>query len=195
VANGSRGHGIGMTKSHDSDEWLMGQVARGKRELLAPLVRRYSSPLLTFIDRMVGNRHRAEELFQEVFLAVWVKRRQYRFPRTFRSWLFAIAANRCKADYRHSKPPAATFDETSRGVPVAAGKGPAETAVETETATLVATAVAQLPPQQRSVVVLRVWNGLSFAEIAESLGCAEGTVRSHMHHGLTGMRKYLEPRI
>jgi RNA polymerase sigma-70 factor (ECF subfamily) len=184
-----------MTKGHDSDEWLMGQVALGKRELLAPLVRRYSSPLLTFIDRMVGDRHRAEELFQEVFLAVWVKRKQYRFPRTFRSWLFAIAANRCRADYRRAKLPAAPLDETSHGAPVAAGKGPAETAVETETAVLVAAAVAQLPPQQRSVVVLRVWNGLSYAEIAASLGCAEGTVRAHMHHGLTGMRKFLEPRM
>jgi RNA polymerase sigma-70 factor (ECF subfamily) len=184
-----------MTKGHDSDEWLMGQVALGKREYLAPLVRRYSSPLLTFIDRMLGDRHRAEELFQEVFLAVWVKRKQYRFPRTFRSWLFAIAANRCRADYRSAKPRPATLDETSHLVPVAAGKGPAETAVETETATLVATAVAQLPPQQRSVVVLRVWNGLSYAEIAASLGCAEGSVRSHMHHGLTGMRKYMEPRM
>lgn len=184
-----------MTKTHESDEWLMGQVARGRRELLTTLVRRYSSPLLTFIDRMVGDRHRAEELFQEVFFTVWSKRRQYKFPRTFRSWLFAIAANRCRADFRKAKAAALTLDESSPGAPVAAGKGPVETAVETETAVLVAAAVERLPTQQRSVVVLRVWNGLSYAEIAASLGCSEGTVRSHMHHGLTAMRKYLEPRM
>jgi RNA polymerase sigma-70 factor (ECF subfamily) len=184
-----------MTKSHESDEWVMGQVALGKRELLATLVRRYSSPLLTFIDRMVGDRHRAEELFQEVFFTVWAKRKQYKFPRTFRSWLFAIAANRCRADFRKARADTVTLNEGSPGMPVAAGKGPVDTAVETETATLVSAAVEQLPQQQRSVVVLRVWNGLSYAEIADSLGLSEGTVRSHMHHGLTGMRKYLEPRM
>jgi RNA polymerase sigma-70 factor (ECF subfamily) len=55
--------------------------------------------------------------------------------------------------------------------------------------------VAQLPAQQRAVVVLRVWDGLSYAEIAEAVGRTEATVRSHMHHGLTALRKYLEPRL
>src|SRR5262245_49892609 len=67
----------GMNPKQERDEWLMGQVALGKRECLEPLVRRYASPLLTFIRRMVGDAHRSEELFQDVFLAVWNKRTQY----------------------------------------------------------------------------------------------------------------------
>jgi RNA polymerase sigma-70 factor (ECF subfamily) len=59
----------------------------------------------------------------------------------------------------------------------------------------VAAAVAQLPEQQRTVVVLRVWNGLSYGEIADILACSEGTARSHMHHGLGALRKYLERRM
>ena len=62
------------------DEWLMDQVARGQREQLAPLVRRYANRLLTFIRRLVGDEHQSEELFQEVFLAVWVNRHRYSFP-------------------------------------------------------------------------------------------------------------------
>jgi RNA polymerase sigma factor (sigma-70 family) len=73
--------------------------------------------------------------------------------------------------------------------------GPAEAAVSTETTRLVSQAVAQLPPQQRTVVVLRNWNQLAYAEIAEIVGCSEATVRSHMHHALTGIRRYLEPRM
>lgn len=184
-----------MKHGRDSDEWLMGQVALGKRELLAHLVRRYSSPLLTFIERMTGDRHRSEELLQEVFLAIWTKRKQYKFPRTFRSWLFTIAANRCRSDFRRARLAAIPLDESSGQVPVAAGNSPLEAAVDTETATLVSQAVAQLPPQQRSVVVMRVWNGLSYDEIAEALGCTAGTARANMHHGLAGMRKYLQPRI
>ena len=69
------------------------------------------------------------------------------------------------------------------------------TAIAAETATLVAGAVTQLPPQQRSVVVLRVWNELSYGEIAEVVGAPESTVRSHMHRGLAVLRDYLEPRL
>ncbi len=65
----------------------------------------------------------------------------------------------------------------------------------TETATLIATAVTRLPAQQRTVVVLRIWGGHSYAEIAEITRRAEATVRSHMHHGLAAMRTYLEPRM
>lgn len=73
-----------MTRKHETDEWLMEQVAAGCRDGPETLVRRYASPLLTFIQRMIGDRHRSEELFQEVFLAVWLKRKQYQPPRPFR---------------------------------------------------------------------------------------------------------------
>lgn len=182
-----------MSKNAESDEWLMGQVALGKRECLAPLVRRYASPLLTFVVRMIGNHHRGEELFQEVFLSVWTKRAQYQFPRSFRSWLFAIAANRCRADYRSAKGASVPLDETGGDAPLASGPEPSEAAVATETAVQVSQAVALLPPQQRSVVVLRVWNGMSYAEIAEVAGCSEATVRSHMHHALGALRRTLSP--
>lgn len=182
-----------MNPRSESDEWLMGQVRRGSRDALEKLVRRHASPLLTYVQRMCGDRHRGEELFQEVFLAVWTKRTQYKLDRSFRAWLYAIAANRCRDAYRArpSEVPLAG-DEG----PVAAREtGPTQTAIAAETATLVAAAVGQLPPQQRSVVVLRVWNGLSYGEIAELVGTTEATVRSHMHRGLAALRERLEPRL
>src|SRR5947208_814512 len=179
-----------MPQKHDQDEWLMAQVAQCRRELLEPLLRRYASPLLTFIRRMIGDAHQSEELFQEVFLAVWSKRKQYEFPRPFKAWLYAIALNKCRAAFRIHHGPLLDLDDDP---PPAPDPSPADTAIATETATLVAAAVAQLPPQQRAVVVLRVWDGLSYAEIAEAIGRTEATVRSHMHHGLTALRKYLEP--
>jgi RNA polymerase sigma-70 factor, ECF subfamily len=184
-----------MNKSRESDERLMSQVAQGRRDCLAPLVRRYASPLLTFILRMTGDRHRSEELFQEVFLAVWEKRRTYRLPSPFRSWLFAIAANRCRADFRRARAPAVSLDEPFAVSPAAKGDSPVEAAVGAETAQMIAAAVAELPEQQRSAVVLRIWNGLSYAEVAEILQCSEATARSHMHHGLNALRRHLAPRM
>src|SRR5438105_8196624 len=89
-----------MNPRYEGDEWLMAQVAKGQRDHLEPLIRRHANPLLTFIRRMVGDRHRSEELFQEVFLAVWKHRSQYDYPRPFKAWLYAIAANKCHALFR-----------------------------------------------------------------------------------------------
>ncbi|MFT5525676.1 MAG: RNA polymerase sigma-70 factor (ECF subfamily) [Pirellulaceae bacterium] len=158
-----------MDKTTEADEWLMGQVALGKCEYLETLLRRYASPLLTYIERMVGNHHRSEELFQEVFFTVWLKRKQYKFPKRFRSWLYTIAANRCRQDYRKAKLATTSIDQAPDMVPAAVGGFPVEAAIKTEHSVIVAQAVTQLPQQQRTVVVLRIWNGLSYAEIAEVL--------------------------
>jgi RNA polymerase sigma-70 factor (ECF subfamily) len=182
-----------MDPGAERDEFLMSQVADGRSDLLEWLVRRHATPLLTFIARMVGDRHRAEELFQEVFLAVWVKRKQYQFPRPFRPWLYAIALNRCRAVFRLRTPPpsplAAELD------PEDGEASPVDQTIASETAEIVGRAVTTLPPQQRAVVVLRIWEGLPYARIAEVVGCTEGTVRSHMHHGLAALREVLQPLV
>ena len=182
-----------MNQAKQTDEWLMAQVAAGQRECLAVLVRRYASPLLTYIERMVGDHHRSEELFQEVFLRVWIKRRDLPLP---------PAVPGVAVCHRHEPLPLGVSAERA-AVPcrwpedgpeglAASDASPFEAAVATETASLVAAAVDQLPPQQREVVVLRNFNGLSFGEIAEAVGCSEPTARSHMHHALGGLRRFLE---
>ena len=178
-----------MNPGEDRDEFLMARVARGEAELLERLLRRHASPLLTFIRRMVGDRHRSEELFQEVFLAVWDRRRQYQYPRPFKPWLYAIALNKCRAAFRSRPPPQQSLDGVGLAAP---GPPPPEALIAGETAALVSRAVTLLPPQQRAVVVLRIWEGLPYDRIAEIVGRTESTVRAHMHHGLAALRKDLE---
>ena len=183
-----------MGDDRAKDEDLMLRVAGGNREAMSPLLRRYASPLLTFIRRMTGDWHHAEELFQEAFLAVWQNRGRYEYPRPFRAWLFGIAANKCHADFRKAsglpEPLSDWLDP-----PLAQEPSPVEAAISSETVTLVAQAVATLPPKQRTVLVLRLWNGMEYAEIAQALERTEGTIRSQMFHALAGMRRYLEPRM
>jgi RNA polymerase sigma-70 factor (ECF subfamily) len=184
-----------MTASPDHDEWLMAQVANGRRQCLETLIRRHASRLLTFLQRMVSDAHRAEDIFQDVFLTVWVKRHQYQYPRPFKPWLYTIAANRCRALARSRRPQPVPLDEDAPCPHRSSDPSAEDSAVATETAHLVSTAVTRLPDQQRAVVVLRIWEGLSYAEIAAMLGRTEATVRSHMHHGLAALRQYLEPRL
>lgn len=183
-----------MGVDHRADEWLMREVALGRRDAMTTLLRRYANPLLTFIRRMIADRHRSEELFQEVFLAVWTGRGRYRYPRPFRPWLFGIAANKCRADFRRRRPELRVWDEPAAAV-ASGGPSPVETAIAAETAALVSRAVAELPVGQRTVLVLRVYNGLSYGEIAEAIGRSEATARAHMFHALKALRRYLEPRL
>lgn len=184
-----------MQARNERDEWLMAQAALGQRDALEPLVRRYAGPLVGFIRRMIGDSHRAEELFQEVFLTVWQKRSQYQFPRPFKPWLYMIALNRCRADFRGTKNDARHVDYESGPTPESPEASPMEEAIARETAERIELAVRALPPQQRLVVVMRVWEGMSYAEIAEMIGRTEATVRSTMHHGLASLREAIGPLV
>lgn len=182
-----------MEVAADSDEALMQQVACGKREPLSLLLRRYATPLLTFLRRVTGDHHLSEELFQDAFLAVWTGSRTYRFPAPFKPWLFGIAMNKCRAWYRRR----GEWDLHLNGAEtaMAPNASPPDAAMAVETSALVEQAVRRLPVAQRTVVVLKMWNDLSYSEIAAQLECAESTVRSNMFYGLASMRKFLEPRL
>jgi RNA polymerase sigma-70 factor (ECF subfamily) len=166
----------------------MTQVIDGNRGSLDLLVRRHADALLTFLCRNLRNWHKAEELFQEVFLAVWAKREQFDPKRPFKPWLYAIAVNKVRERFRHPPTPLGL-----EGDSLAPGKeaAPEQALLNTELAEVIKAAVQQLPEQQRMVVTLRVWNGLSYPEIAESMELKEVTVRSHMHHALAALRRLL----
>ena len=187
-----------MTTKPDRDELLMMQVVNGDQAAIEPLVRRYASPLLTYIHRVIGDHHCGEELFQEVFVTVWVKRHTYQFPRPFKPWLYAIAINKCRAwlrKNRNVRRPQFMNESVTDGVAVAVAPdaSPVQTLVGTEKASIVKSAVDGLAIKQREVVVLRVWNGLPYAEISQMLGRSESTVRVQMHQALAVMRHKLDP--
>jgi RNA polymerase sigma-70 factor (ECF subfamily) len=177
----------------ERDESLMEQAAGGRTDALDVLVRRYASPLLTFIRRMIGDYHRSEELFQEVFVAVWRKRKQFDGLRRFKPWLYAIAVNACRDEFRRRR--VVTVPVGDELIEPDGGDDGGDVAVMTEHATLVVAAVATLPIKQRAVVALRVWSGFSYAEIAEVLGRSEATARVQMHDALKALRAQLEPRM
>jgi RNA polymerase sigma-70 factor, ECF subfamily len=117
-----------MEPHNYSDEGLMREAALGGAEAMNTLLRRYASPLLTFIERTVGHRQKAEDLFQEVFLAAWVWRRRYCYPRPFRPWLFGIALNKCRAELRRRNVAPVLLDDCPAASPVASDPAPAEAA-------------------------------------------------------------------
>ena len=172
-----------------SDERLMKLSAEGDSNSFESLIRRYARPLMTLINRMIGRHHRSEEVFQEVLFACWKNRSRYQFPRSFKPWLYAIAINQCRQVYRKKDNSVSNQDAV---VDMATTKQmPDDFAVGKEVAELLKDAVEQLPEQQRAVVVLRIWSGLSYREIAESFDKTEVTVRSYIFHTLKKLRARL----
>jgi len=173
----------------------MQQTAQGGRDALDVLARRHAGPLLTFLTRMTGDRHRSEELFQEVFLTVWTKRRQFKAKYRFKPWLYRIAINKCRAAFRRrtiAERPLQIDEDLA--VAAVSGCGGSDPLVAAERTTLVQAALATLSAKQRIVLTLRVWSEMSYGEIAAIVGRSEATVRSHMHHALAAIRGHLRTR-
>ena len=178
-----------MTKAEKTDEWLMQQVRKGNAESIEPLIRSHGSGLLTYLVRSIQDRHRAEELFQEVFQRVWAKRKSYKHPMPFKPWLYTIAANLVRSEYRKRKISGAdVMLDSIQG----AANSPDQSMINEETSEMLNKATKNLPPQQRQILTLRIWNELSYAEIAKMLGVAEATARANMHHALKSLRQTLQ---
>ncbi len=180
-----------MLDGQTTDAVLMREVASGRRESLEVLIRRHGCDVLTFIARTINQSHRRDDVFQDVFLAVWKNRFQYQYPRPFKPWLLKITANKCREHLRSGKQRAWSLTDD----PLSAADQPDASLISRETSDVIASSVARLPQNQRTVVVMRIWNGLSYAEIAQATGSSEGTVRSRMHHALNRLRQKLQTRL
>ena len=177
-----------------SDERLARGVQQGRAEDLTALVERHHGPLLGFVYRMTGgDRALAEDLAQETFLRTLRAIGQYQYPRPFKPWLYAIATNLARdyykqAEIRHadSAGDVEADSEASRH-----GSGPEDQVIAEMEARNVAAAIGALPAHQREAVILRYYQDLSLAEIAETLGVPVGTVKSRLSLGLRRLRAIL----
>jgi RNA polymerase sigma-70 factor (ECF subfamily) len=178
-----------------TDEQLALGVQQGNTAELARLVERHHSPLLGFLYRMTGgDRALAEDLVQEAFLRVLRAIGQYRYPRPFKPWLYAIAVNLTRDHFkraitRHSDLPG---DDAPLWESLAGDSPPDEGMLAADEARQVAAAIAALPAHQREAVILRYYQELSLAEIAEVLAVPVGTVKSRLTLGLRRLKAGLE---
>ena len=157
------------------------------------VVRLHSARVFRLAYRLTGNRHDAEDLTQEVFVRVFRSLSSYT-PGTFEGWLHRITTNlfldmvRRKARIRFEALPDDAERLASRE------RGPAQIYDDTHFDADVQAALDALPPDFRAAVVLCDLEGLSYEEIAETLGIKIGTVRSRIHRGRSGLRAALAHR-
>ncbi len=157
------------------------------------VVTRHSARVYRLAYRLTGNQHDAEDLTQEVFVRVFRSLSSYT-PGTFEGWLHRITTNlfldtvRRKARIRFEALPDDAERLESRD------RGPAQVYDETHFDHDVQAALDALPPDFRAAVVLCDLEGLSYEEIAATLGIKIGTVRSRIHRGRSALRAALAHR-
>ncbi len=164
----------------DSDEALMIEFQRGSREALEELFARYRDPLFGFFRRRVESRARAEDLTQEVFVAVMRAQARYEPRATVRTYLFGIALKMAWAERR--KPSMDAVDGEAAGT-----SSPDE-------GMWVRQALGKLDAQEREVLMLREYEQLSYAEIAGLLRIPLNTVRTRLFRSRMALKSLLDPK-
>jgi RNA polymerase sigma-70 factor (ECF subfamily) len=186
------------------DAAVVGVFLGGDERGFQELVERYETRLLNFVYRTIGDREKAEDLVQEVFIRVY--RHLHRFDRSkkFSTWAYTIASNLAKNELRNrSRNPLVLFQAIKRNWededrPLQfedPGSRPDDLYRKRHLRALVEQSVAQLPEHHRQVFVLRELEGKSYEEIAEITECNLGTVKSRLNRARTSFADIIAPAL
>jgi len=174
-----------------TDGELILRTGDGDRGAFEVLYQRYARPVFGLALRRLGDRGRAEDAVQETFASIWRAARSYKPERgPGAPWLYAVARNAIIDRSRARNEPAAEApDEASSEA------GPPEQAEASWTAWRIHRALEELTDNERTVIELAYWSGLSQSEIAEYLGIPLGTVKTRTRAALARLADLLEGEL
>jgi RNA polymerase sigma-70 factor (ECF subfamily) len=186
----------------ESDEELMQLYQKGDEYAFETLYWRHQHGIFNFIRHFIGESGgQAEELLQDVFLKVVKSSKRYKPTAKFTTWLYQIARNGCidyfrKMKHRKTTSLSHTVDSeqemTVESTIANSNPSPEKSARISEIAEILKKAISALPEEQREVFLMREDLNLSFAEIAELIGCPINTAKSRMRYALEHLRKTIE---
>jgi RNA polymerase sigma-70 factor (ECF subfamily) len=165
----------GPAQDPAADAWLVGKARSGDPAAYEALVRRHRVRVYRIALRMLGNHEDAEDVAQDTFVQVWSTLAGFVGRAQFTTWLYRIVINRCLNHKRRRPSPVALRDEDHP-----TGTGPEDTVVGEHRARATAAAIAALPADQRTVLVLHQMEGLTYQEVADILKLPEPTVRGRL---------------
>ena len=182
-----------------SDEELMRRAQNGDRQAFSLLYERYSASVLSYLYRMLGNVEDVESIGQEVFLRAFRFAPTYRYPQKFSTWLFTITRNLAiNQSRRRKRSPIRNITELNlegvdiSGDPYQVAARATNDVDKQEEIAQVLKALDELPTDQKEVIVLGVFQDLSYAEIEDITGTKAVTLRSRMFHGLKRLARTMD---
>jgi RNA polymerase sigma-70 factor (ECF subfamily) len=180
-----------------TDEELVSRSMGGDLDSFNQLVLRWERPIYALAYRVIGREEDARDVCQETFLRAFRALGGFKGQAKFSSWLYRITLNLCR-DWirRERRQPLAQAPEGVDLVELAGEAEDTESVEELvarkEIGAAVAKAMALLPEEQRTAIVLKEYHGLTFQEIADMLDCPLSTVKTRLYQGLTVLRRQLE---
>lgn len=184
-----------------SDEELMRRTQNGDRQAFSLLYERYSASVLSYLYRMLGNLEDVESIAQEVFLRAFRFAPTYRYPQRFSTWLFTITRNLAiNYSRRRKRSPVRNVTELNlegvdiSGDPYQVAQRATDDVEKQEEIARMLKALDDLPTDQKEVIVLGVFQDLSYAEMEEITGTKAVTLRSRMFHGLKRLARMISGR-
>lgn len=171
-----------------TDLELVGMVQGGNRSAYSELVKRHQRGLLRLSLRFMKDLDVAEDVVQESFIKAYEKIATFEGRASFKSWLYQIAVNTARNKIRENRH-AMTDIET---VNLAVGAVAETNLVQGAVADILQTEVEKLPFRQRTALVLRIYEDLSFHEISEVMECPYDTAKANYRHALLKLREVFE---
>jgi RNA polymerase sigma-70 factor (ECF subfamily) len=179
-----------------TDEDLVEAFQAGDLSAFDDLLRRWDRKIQGAVYRIMGSEDEARDLCQETFLKAYRALRTFKGEARFSSWLYQIALNVCRDRMRRRKGKKMVslddLDEEGTPLPAAVGPSALDVVEASDLARAVAAAVAALPDDEREVIVLKEYQGLTFLEIAGVLGLPMSTVKTRLYRGLGVLKQRLE---
>ncbi|MGD2134628.1 MAG: sigma-70 family RNA polymerase sigma factor [Gemmatimonadales bacterium] len=186
------------------DSQVVAEYLAGRTRAFDELVERYQKRLLNFVYRTIGDRERAEDLIQEVFIRVHRHLHRFDQSKKFSTWIYTIASNLAKNELRNrSRSPLVLFQTIRKNWEADhrplqfedKHHKPEDLFRKRHLRELVSWAVEQLPEHHRMVFVLRELEGKSYEEIAEITECNLGTVKSRLNRARNRFAQIIGPRL
>ena len=174
-------------QGNDIDLALIQAIAGGDVPALNELYTRHGANILNYLTSLLHDRQLAEEVLQDVMLAVWENAAHFRGDSKVRTWLLSIARNKAINTQRRGTPALVQMDEEF----YATDTTPLEKVERKTQQQTMQAALEQLPPFHREILVLIFYHQLSGAEVAEVLGINVGTVKSRLHRAKEMLRRVL----
>jgi RNA polymerase sigma-70 factor (ECF subfamily) len=179
-----------------TDEELVARSVGGDADSFNELILRWERPIYALAYRTIGREEDARDVCQETFLRAFRALPGFRGQAKFSSWLYRIALNLCRDWMRRER--RAPVVQVAEGVDLfelAAAAEPSESiedlVARKDQARAAERAMARLPEEQRTAIVLKEYHGLTFQEIADLVGCPLSTVKTRLYQGLTVLRREL----
>jgi RNA polymerase sigma-70 factor (ECF subfamily) len=180
-----------------TDDELVARSMGGDAESFNQLILRWERPIYALAYRVIGREEDARDVCQETFLRAFRALPGFKRQAKFSSWIYRIALNLCR-DWirRQRRAPVMQMPEGVDPGELMAEQGPVESIEDLvgrrQLSEVVEEAMALLPEEQRTAIILKEYHGMTFQEIADMQGCPLSTVKTRLYQGLTVLRRHLE---